>query len=175
MLSEKSDRSADVFEKDEGRSALSNNAGRIGPKIPLVARSQALAGGAVGLARDARSDAIHDAAPRSPVEGSEIRPANRRTQAEPFMRRRQYLASEAFPLHHTDRSSRRQGQFDSEFEPASAGAQREDVESVRLPNIHATLSLLSYTGNSVLSSSHVGHFNTSTGSYQPLMRSPCSS
>ncbi|HET6440914.1 MAG TPA: hypothetical protein VFH53_00945, partial [Phycisphaerae bacterium] len=107
MLSEKSDRSADVFEKDEGRFALADNALRIGPKIPLVARSQAFARDAVGLARDARSDAIHHAAPGAAVEGSKIRPAKRRTQAEVFMRRRQYLASEGFPLHHTDDPSRR--------------------------------------------------------------------
>ncbi|HUX00822.1 MAG TPA: hypothetical protein VMY35_07565 [Phycisphaerae bacterium] len=131
MLSEKSDRSADVFEKDEGRSALPNNAGRIGPKIPLVARSQALASDAVGLARDARSDAIHHSAPGAAVEGANIRPAKRRTQAQVFMRRRQYLASEGFDLHCTDRSSRRQGEFDSEFESAAPGAQREDIEAVR--------------------------------------------
>lgn len=107
MLAEKSDRSADVFKKDERRPALPNNALRIGPKIPLVARSQAFARDAVGLARDSRSDAIHHSTPGAAVEGAQIRPAKRRTQAQDFVRRRQYLASESFPLHHTDRSSRR--------------------------------------------------------------------
>lgn len=82
------------------------------------------------LARDAANDAIHEAAPRSAVEGSGIAPDSRWSQKTLFNRCDQVRDGEGFPLHHSDAASTGESKFKSEVEASSAGAEGEDVEPV---------------------------------------------
>lgn len=82
----------------------------------------------VRLAGDAAKDEIHLAAPRSPVEGSDIAP-NRGVSQETLPHRRDQMgAGEGFPLHHSDDAASRDGELESEVEPAAAGAQGDALQ-----------------------------------------------
>lgn len=94
----------------------------------LVAGAAALAGDRVGLARVAASDAIHDAAPRSSVEGGKVRPDRSRSQLARRHARDQPCGGKGFPLHVSDRARARLGDVHAEVEPAGPGAQGDDVE-----------------------------------------------
>jgi hypothetical protein len=63
---------ADVFEEDRPGSALDDDPADDGPQVALVVVAAPLACDAERLARVARCDAIHEAAPRSAPEGSGI-------------------------------------------------------------------------------------------------------
>jgi hypothetical protein len=60
----------DVFEEHELGVGLSDDAGDVRPEVSGVVSAAHLAGDAERLARVAANDAIHDATPRSAVEGS---------------------------------------------------------------------------------------------------------
>jgi hypothetical protein len=64
----------DVLEKSEVCAALVEDAADMRPEMARIVRAASLAGVAERLARIARSDAIHDSAPRFTVEGGEVRP-----------------------------------------------------------------------------------------------------
>jgi hypothetical protein len=63
---------ADVLEEAELGSHLPDDAGDVGPEVAGVVGPASLAGHAERLARVAANDAIHDATPRSAVEGAGI-------------------------------------------------------------------------------------------------------
>jgi len=63
-----------IFQNDNCGFGLGDDASDVGPEIPGVGVAFSLAGVGKGLAREARSHAIHDATPGSPVEGAEVRP-----------------------------------------------------------------------------------------------------
>jgi len=63
-----------VFQNDNCGFGLADNALDIGPEVPNIGGPFSFPGGGEGLAREARSKAIHDATPGSPVEGAEVRP-----------------------------------------------------------------------------------------------------
>jgi len=111
---------AHVFEEDEGRSALVNDASDLGPEVPWIGLGSALSGAAERLARVARSDEIHDSAPRSAVEGSEIvedRSAIQGLLAHP---RHEDARREGVALDVTNGPAS-SGQSHAEFEPADSG------------------------------------------------------
>jgi hypothetical protein len=60
----------DVLEENESWLYLADDAGDVGPEVPRVVRAESLAGHGEGLAGVAANEAIHDATPRSAVEGS---------------------------------------------------------------------------------------------------------
>jgi hypothetical protein len=64
----------DVFEEHHGSSHLAQDTGNLWPQVARVVRSQSLAGEAEWLARITCRDDIHDATPRSAIEGCEIVP-----------------------------------------------------------------------------------------------------
>jgi hypothetical protein len=86
----------------------------------------------MGLARDAANEAIHKAAPWSAAEGSGIAPHRRWSQATLPHRFDQMGEGEGFPLHQTDRASAWDRQLDAKVQSASAGAEGDVVEGVRL-------------------------------------------
>jgi hypothetical protein len=53
----------DVFDEDEVRSALDDDAAGVGPEVSLVARSLAIASDAVRLAGDTANEEIHRSTP----------------------------------------------------------------------------------------------------------------
>jgi len=105
-----------VFEEDETRSALVDDASHVGPEVPLVGLGPALSGDAERLARVARSNEIHDATPRSAVEGSEI------------VEDRSAIQGRVFHPRHED--GRREGvALDVTNGPASSGQSHAELKS----------------------------------------------
>jgi hypothetical protein len=66
----------DILEEDEGRFDLADDAGYMGPEVARVVRAPAFARDGERLARIARSDDVHRAAPRAAVEGGNVVPDN---------------------------------------------------------------------------------------------------
>jgi hypothetical protein len=114
-------KSRDVLEKDPSRLNIANDADNERPDPPLVLGALPLSGGAPRLAREARSDAIHDSTPRAAVEGSKVVPDRSRSQGAFFHARDQDRGGIGFPLHVTDGTSGRLGESDSEFQSSDAG------------------------------------------------------
>jgi hypothetical protein len=112
----------DVLEEDRGGLALSDDADELGPQGAFVVVTFELAGKAVRLARQARSDEIHDAAPRAAVEGRKIVPNRRWLQGRFFHPGHESGCGVGFPLdvtHHAVAASGCNSQ--SEVESANAG------------------------------------------------------
>jgi hypothetical protein len=65
---------ADVFDDDEPRARLDNDAAGSRPKIARVVASLLSSGKAMRLARDAANEAVNSATPCAAVEGCGIRP-----------------------------------------------------------------------------------------------------
>lgn len=61
-----------VLCKDEGRPALGDDAGHLGPEVALVGGTLALAGDTPRLAGEAAADDIDSSAPRPGVKGSDV-------------------------------------------------------------------------------------------------------
>ena len=79
------------------------------------------------LARVAANDSIHEAAPRSAVEGSQVRPDRRCVQLARFSTRRQKRGAVDFPLHVADRASMSaECEGNSCIESAAATGKTED-------------------------------------------------
>ena len=69
----------DIFEEDEGRLDLADDTGDMRPEVAWVVGTPALARDGERLARIARSDDVHRAAPRAAVEGGNVVPDRRVT------------------------------------------------------------------------------------------------
>ncbi len=95
----------------------------------LVVFAEALSGEAVGLAGVARSDAIHDAAPRLEVEGSKVRPDRRLIQGLVFHARDKAGGGMGFPLDVTDAARVGSGDLDSKFEAADPGTNSQHIHA----------------------------------------------
>lgn len=96
--------------------------------MPLILLAKSLSGVAERLARVAASDEIHDATPRSAVEGSQVAPD--RSRSHGFLRHasRQYRGSKRFAFNVADDASRSAcGKLNSEVEAAVAGADGQHV------------------------------------------------
>lgn len=75
------------------------------------------------MAREARSDAIHDATPRLAIEGREIVPDRRAIQGRVVHPRHESSRCVGFPLDVTDNAMLSAGcDSDSELKSANAGA-----------------------------------------------------
>jgi hypothetical protein len=109
-----------VFEKHDCRFHFANDSTHVRPKVSRIILSTTFAAQAEGLTWIPRSERIHDATPRSAVEGAQIRPDRCRSQAARFHRRCQVLDGEGFPLHPTDCAKASQSQFQSEVETCSS-------------------------------------------------------
>jgi hypothetical protein len=118
----------DVLKKAPSGFALSHDAGDVGPEVSFVGASPLEPTHRERLTRYSARDAIHDATPRSAVEGSQIRENRRLIQGAVLHSRCQYFATVTFPLNVADGSSRRNRQSQAEFEAADSGAEGEDVE-----------------------------------------------
>jgi hypothetical protein len=119
----------DILKKDEGRLALADDAGDMGPEVARVVRAPALARDGERLARIARSDDVHRAAPRAAVEGANVVPDNRLIQGRVFHPRHEDGRGEGFPLDVTHSTISGDGDGEPEVEPAGAGAEGEAGEA----------------------------------------------
>lgn len=119
----------DVFQEDEGGSYVTNCSDDVGPDPSVVVCSSSLAGLGERLAREPRSDEIHDATPLSALEGREIVPDRCLIQGLVFHPRHEDGRSVGVALDVTHTSvSPTQGEVESELEPSDTGAEGESIE-----------------------------------------------
>lgn len=140
-----------VLHEDDTWSHFANDSGVLKPKTgsSTFFKSGSFACDADVLTRESSSDAIHDAAPRSAVEGDNIRPDRSVIQSAVLHTRRQYCGGIGFPLHETHRASAsvisaspfcavsRAGEVDPEIETSGTGEERKHVEG-RWSHTYAT-------------------------------------
>ena len=113
----------DILEEDEGRFDLADDAGDMGPEVARVVRAPALARDRERLARIARSDDIHRAAPRAAVEGGNVVPDNSLIQGRIFHPRHESGCGVGFPFDMAHSTISGDGDGEPEIEPARARAQ----------------------------------------------------
>jgi hypothetical protein len=107
-----------VLEEAPSGPDLFNNASDIWPEMAGVVGSELLSCHGKGLAGVAAHDAIHRAAPRVAVEGSEISPDRRVIQGTVRNTRAQDFAGRDFMLHEADDASAWPSHSDSAIEPS---------------------------------------------------------
>jgi len=115
----------DVLEEDEGRLDLTNDAGDMWPEMARIVGTPAFARDGERLARIARSDDVHCAAPRAAVEGSNIVPDRCLVQGRVFHPHHEDGCGVGFPFDMAHSTISGNGDGEPEIEPASAGAERE--------------------------------------------------
>jgi len=112
----------DVLEENKSRFALPDDALHLRPEVARVSSAESVAGEAEGLARVARSDEIHDSAPRAAVEGSKVVPDRSRSQAALAHARDQDRGGKGLPLHVTHGAvGVAEGELDAQLQPADSG------------------------------------------------------
>jgi hypothetical protein len=119
----------DILKEDEGRLDLSDDAGDMGPEVARVFSAETLARDGERLARIARSDDVHRAAPWSAVKGSNVVPDNSLIQGRVFHPRHESGCSEGFPLDIAHSSISGDGDGEPEVETACSGAERQAEEA----------------------------------------------
>ena len=115
----------DVFEEHEGRLDLANDARDMRPEMARVARSLSFARDGKRLARIARSDDVHRAAPRAAVEAGNIVPDRCLIQGRLFHPCHENGRGVGFPFDMAHSSISGHGDGEPEVEPACTGAERE--------------------------------------------------
>ena len=119
----------DIFEEDEGWLDLANDAGDMRPEVPRVVRPPALARDGERLARIARSDDVHRAAPRVAVETGNVVPDRRAIQGRVFHPRHESGCGVGFPFDMAHSTISGDGDGEPEVEPACARAEGEAEEA----------------------------------------------
>jgi hypothetical protein len=119
----------DIFKENEGWFDLGDDAGDMGPEVARVVRAPALARDGERLARIARSDDVHRAAPRAAVECSNVVPDNSLIQGRVFHPRHESGCGEGFPFDMAHSSISGQGDGESEVDATGAGTEREAEEA----------------------------------------------
>jgi hypothetical protein len=126
----------DVLEEHEGRLDLTDDPGDMRPEVARVVRAPALARDRERLARIARSDDVHRAAPWVAVEGGNVVPDRCRIQGRVRALSNAWRSPSLHPCHENGRggglpfdmahsSISGHGDGEPEVEPACAGAERE--------------------------------------------------
>lgn len=119
----------DILEEDEGRLDLADDPGDMRPEMARVVCAPALACDGERLARIARSDDVHRAAPRAAVEGSNIVPDNSLIQGRVFHPRHESGCGEGFPLDMAHSSISGDGDGECKVDAASTGTEGEAEEA----------------------------------------------
>ena len=119
----------DVLEEHEGRLDLADDAGDMRPEVARVVRTPALARDGERLARIARSDDIHRAAPWAAVETGNVVPDRRAIQGRVFHPRHESGCGVGFPFDMAHSTISGDGDGKPEVEPACAGAKGEAEEA----------------------------------------------
>ncbi len=119
----------DILKEHEGRLDLADDAGDMRPEVARIVRALALARDGERLARIARSEDIHRAAPRATVEGSNVVPDNSLIQGRIFHPRHESGCGEGFPFDMAHSTISGDGDGEPEVESACAGAKGEAEET----------------------------------------------
>ncbi len=112
----------DIFEEDEGRLDLADDAGDMGPEVARIIRTPALPRDGERLARIARSDDVHRAAPKAAIKGSNVVPDNSLIQGRVFHPRHESGCGEGFPFDMAHSTISGDGNCESEVESSGARA-----------------------------------------------------
>lgn len=115
----------DILEEDEGRLDLTDDAGDMRPEVARIVGAPALARDRERLARIARSDDVHRAAPRAAVECGNVFPDNSLIQGRVFHPRHESGCGVGFPFDMANSTISGDGDGKPEVEPARAGAEGE--------------------------------------------------
>ncbi len=119
----------DILEEHEGRLDLTDVAGDMRPEVARVVSAPAFACNRERLARIARSDDVHRAAPRAAVEGSNVVPDNSLIQGRVFHPRHESGCGEGFPFDMAHSTISGDGDCEPEVETTCAGTEREAEEA----------------------------------------------
>jgi len=125
----KAEMMGDILEEDEGRLDLANDAGDMRPEMAWILAAEPSACDRERLARIARSDDVHRAAPRAAVEGSNVVPDNSLIQGRVFHPRHESGCGEGFPFDMAHSTISGDGDGKPEVESARAGAEGEAEEA----------------------------------------------
>ena len=115
----------DIFEEDEGRFDFTDDAGDMRPEVARILAAEPSARDRERLARIARSDDVHRAAPRAAVEGGNIVPDSSLIQGRVFHPRHESGCGEGFPFDMAHSTISGDGDGEPEVEPARAGTEGE--------------------------------------------------
>lgn len=113
----------DVLKKDEGRLDLADDAGDMRPEVARIGRAPALARDGERLARIARRDDVHHAAPWFAVEAGNVVPDRRAIQGRVFHPRHDNGCGEGFPFDIAHSTISGQCDSEPEVDSTSAGAE----------------------------------------------------
>jgi hypothetical protein len=119
----------DILEEHEVRLDLADDTGDMGPEVARVVRAPSLARDGERLARIARSDDVHRAAPRAAVEGANVVPDNSLIQGRVFHPRHESGRGVGFPFDMAHSTISGDGDGKTEVEPARARAEGEAEEA----------------------------------------------
>ncbi len=119
----------DILKEDEGRLDLADDAGDMRPEVAWILGTEPSARDRERLARIARSNDVHRAAPRSAVEGSNVVPDSSLIQGRVFHPRHESGCGEGFPFDMAHSTISGDGDGKPEIEPARAGAEGESEEA----------------------------------------------
>ena len=115
----------DILEEDEGRFDLADDAGDMRPEVARVVGAPAFARDGERLARIARSDDVHRAAPRAAVEGSNVVPDNSLIHGRVFHPRHESGCGIGFPFNMAHSTISGECDGEPEIESTCAGAEGE--------------------------------------------------
>ena len=115
----------DVFEEDERRFDLGDDASDMRPEVARILGTEPSACDRERLARIARSDDVQCAAPRAAVEGSNIVPDNSLIQGRIFHPRHESGCGVGFPFDMAHSTIAGECDGEPEIEPACAGTEGE--------------------------------------------------
>ncbi len=119
----------DILEEDERRLDLADDAGDMRPEVAWILGTEPSARDRERLARIARSDDVHRAAPWAAVEGSNVVPDNSLIQGRVFHPRHESGCGEGFPFDMAHSTISGKGDGESEVETARAGAEGKAEEA----------------------------------------------
>ena len=119
----------DILEEDEGRFDLADDPGDMRPEVARVVHAPALARDGKRLARIARSDDVHRAAPRAAIEAGNVVPNRRVIQGRVLHPRHESGCSEGFPFDMAHSLISGQGDGEPEVDATGAGAERQAEEA----------------------------------------------
>lgn len=120
----------DVFTEETNSPAFREGAQDLVDEEAFITGAGTFSSNAVGLARVAAKDAIHDAVPRLACEGSKVRPDRSLIQLARLHARDQPCSGKCFPLHVSDRARSRLCEVNAKVEPSGAGTKGEHVEGI---------------------------------------------
>ena len=115
----------DILEEDQGWFDLADDAGDMRPEVARVLRAPSLARDAEWLARIARSDDVHRAAPRAAVEAGNVVPDRRWIHGRLFHPRHENGRGVGFPFDMAHSSISGHGNGEPEVDTSGTGAERE--------------------------------------------------